>query len=223
MVKFGLSVLLLSAGASACAPDPKPLTQLILVADTDLSEIDRIEFTAQGEGHQDQTAEAARAPGDGPSYVAIVRKEGSLGPLTVTARGFDGEVALVERVHQVSFVQDETRVVPLHLVGSCRNARCGGAETCSESGCVDRALPATQLAEWSGQPPGLLTAVDAGTNDAGTQDAGTPDARGRDAGTLWRQCDGRWVDLLTEHDFCGTCTNSCRAQEDCVAGACVRK
>ncbi len=252
MVKFGHSALLLSMSLLACASDTKPLTQLVLVADTDISEIDRIEFAVVGA--QPDAAEATRTADSGPSYVTIVRDQGTLGPVTVTARGYAGQTALIERVQIVSFVRDETLVVPLHLVARCRDVSCGNDETCSESGCVERELAASQLAPWSGQPPGLASTSDAGPaqdggeddagardagpedaapQDAAPQDAGPQDADAQDAGSdaqtrdagfpIFRQCGGRWVDVQTDPNNCGGCGDACNKNQECLAGTCVKK
>lgn len=186
-----------------CAQEEESLTQLVLVADTDIARIDAIEFNIAADDAEPQSARARYESGSGPVYVTLVRDRGPLGPLSVRARGLDGTELVLERSHELSFVAGETRVVTLHLAKSCLNRSCGGAQTCSESGCVERALEAGELASWSGSAPSLSSLADAGSGSA-CGDAGEVDLRSNDA-------------------HCGRCFNACRAQQTCSAGECVRK
>jgi len=209
---------------AACAPDDRPLTQLVLVADTDIADIDTIRFEVSESGNPEtELAEATRSEGSGPSYVAVVRQEGSLGPVTVTARGFRRGMPRIERVHRVSFVSEQTRVVSLHLLARCLEpSRCPAEQSCGETGCIGRDLTAPQLTSWSGTPPALAH----GSSDAALP---APDARVSDAGsdagsTELRQCgDAGLVDLQSDPLHCGECVTKCTGMRTvCSAGKCVK-
>src|SRR4051812_12067656 len=115
---LGLLTLLLAA---SCSQDPKPLTQLVLVSDTDVATVDEVQFLVHAEDGS-HPAEMSRVPRSGasPAYVSVVREDGSLGPLAVTAFALNnGERTGLSRTQRVSFVSDQTRVVKLHLPASC--------------------------------------------------------------------------------------------------------
>ena len=209
-----LSTLVLGA----CAADERPLTQLILVADTDMANIDTIQFEVSEAGQPDQErAEAAHSATSGPAFVSLVRDEGSLGPLTVVARGLRGGMVQIERTQRVSFVDKQTRVVPLHLFASClRPPRCSPEQACDDSGCIPKDLTEAQLPPWTGTPPAL--------NDQTAGDAGASDAQVADASnSMLRLCgDAGLVDLQNNDAHCGACDTSCNANRICIAGTCVR-
>jgi hypothetical protein len=160
--------LLLALG---CGQDIHPLTQLVLVADTDIQALDQVVFEISSEAQGSRTAQASRVGQSGPSYVSVVHEVGPLGPVTVSARGLRQGAVLVQRTQRVSFVAGQTRVVPLWLLASCQNVVCAQEQTCSASGCTPLDLPAAELPEWTGEPPGLGST---GLGDAGSADAGAP-------------------------------------------------
>jgi len=197
----------------ACSADTDPQTQLVLVADTDIPGIDLVTFDVSDLDGSVRRASAAQRMGDeGPSYVTVLREEGSLGPLRVTARALRQGASLVERVHTVSFAPDETRVVPLHLLARCVGVSCGVGRTCGESGCTASAVDA--LPAWTGAPPSLRDLADA---------AIAADAGEADAGALVRCGDAGLVDVQSDALHCGACDVSCRGQRVCSAGVCVAK
>ncbi|MDB4973820.1 MAG: Tryptophan synthase alpha chain [Myxococcaceae bacterium] len=239
--------LLLTTVICACSQDENPATQLILVADTDSAEIERIRFEVRGTGHEDGLlAEAAHAPGSGPSYVSLERGEGGLGPLTVSATGFNHAGALrLSRTQRVSFVPRQTRVVLLHLFASCLGPpaiTCSPADTCAASGCVAQELGESELLPWSGVAPGLSPKqADAATLDAGTPGADASPPRrdaGPDAGDaevdagppeLMSCGDAGVVDVQSDFSHCGNCTTACvsnipamlHAVSSCMRGSCA--
>lgn len=210
-----LSTLVLGA----CAAEERPLTQLILVADTDVANVDTIQFEVSEAGQPElERAQAAYSASSGPAYVSLVRDEGSLGPLTVVARGLRAGAVQIERTQHVSFVAKQTRVVPLHLFASClRPPRCTPEQACDGSGCIARDLSEAQLLPWTGAPPtlnGTGPTTDAGLGDAQVADAGSP---------ILRQCGAAGtVDIQSNVQHCGGCDKSCSANRTCVAGACVK-
>ena len=186
--------LLVLASAAACASKSPDLTQLILVSDTDIPTLDTIELEIEGPSGRRESTKTA-VPDDGsPIYLTLLRDEGPLGPLTITARGYEGDAVIVERTVQVSFVVGETRVVELFLIGSCvtLQSRCGDDETCTEDGCQPQELAPESLPPWRGEPPSLQD-----TNDGG------PDV------VLTSCPDAGMVDLLRDPKNCGECGKAC--------------
>lgn len=211
-------VALLLALLVACSDETTPRTQLVLVADTDLDEADLITFEVSDlDGSLRKSATAPAAVDAVPRYVSLVRESGPLGPLTITARALAGGRVLVERVHTASFVVDETRMVPLHLLARCVGSACGADQTCTEQGCRARALD--ELPAWPGDAPGLDDLRDAGT-DAGP-DIG---ADGGDAGATLTRCgDAGLFDLASDPRRCGRCDRSCSNNQVCRAAKCAAK
>lgn len=173
-------------------------TQLMLVADTDIADLVRIDF-AISDGERERTASGEVRGTGSPRSVAILREEGPLGPVTVTARGYDADGLRVWRHAVVSFVPGQTVVVLLHLLDGCSHVECGGSATCTERGCESALIAASALRDWNGtlpvlpdNHPPLDGAVDEGdasaqpdsgvAMDAESQvDASTPEDASQDA------------------------------------------
>jgi hypothetical protein len=197
MVRIGLCLLALSAGCG-----DGDLTELVLSADSDLV-LDQITFEVSADGVAPKTAQAARQ-GSGPSYVSIVRDHGTLGPLTVVARGSYQNRELVHRTHVVSFVPGESLLVPLDLYSRCVSAICLNSQTCGKDGCQAQALD--DLPTWTGKAPAIEQ------SDAGQDDAGG-----------LTMCGSDLVDLASDAENCGSCGHGCWLWENCAAGTCVLK
>jgi hypothetical protein len=218
-------------------------TQLMVVADTDIDDLEVIRFEVSGDG-ETQTAES-RAFDAEPASLALVPKGSKLGPLTVTARGLRSDATVIQRSAEVSFVAHQTLVVQLHLLASCVGVTCGDNESCTEQGCSPRALNSDSLAPWEGEPPRIGgadvdAALDAGADAGPSVDGSTdPDDAGAqldggseaavDAGPD-ANCnpDGALVDLDTDVNNCGMCRNVCRPPQGlrntvavCNMGACA--
>jgi hypothetical protein len=219
-----------SALLLGCAPDEvNARTQLMLVADTDIADLNQIAFNVREDARERTSGRIAVASGDAPFTMAVLREEGSLGPLVVSARGFRGETLLVERSAVVSFTPGKTLTVVLHLVQSCMTLQCESDETCTERGCQ---LPdAGTPAPWNGTAPILGEELDAGMPgadagaDAGQQsDAGQPSDAGDGSDANWMQCGSRTVDVNSDLDHCGRCSRPCRLTGDSasnVVAACT--
>jgi len=213
--KYGLSLLWVAALPllGACAADERPLTQLILVADTDVNNIDAIQFEVSGPGGSDkELAQATHSATTGPAFVSIVRDDGVLGPLTVVARGLRGTNVVIERTQRVSFVAKQTRVVLLHLFASCLRApRCSAEQACDSTGCIGQDLSEAQLPSWTGTPPplhGTATATDGGVSDAGNP--------------ALRECGPAGsVDIQSNVAHCGACDRACVAGPHASSATCV--
>lgn len=249
-----LAALLSCLGASlgACAQDSEPATQLILVVDSDLERLDAVDFRVEAPNATAKTASAApRASGD-PIYLTLLREQGPLGPLTISATAKRGVLTMVTRTHVVSFVAGESLVVPLHLVRSCLGRSCGSGQTCTERGCAPRELDQNDLASWSGTPPTLasaaLTQCDEGLIDLASDPEHCGDCGQAcsvlnsqqhalatcSEGTCGIACEALYGDCdddarngceraLTDTRHCGSCGNECSSTQRCSAGVCVKK
>jgi hypothetical protein len=211
-----------------CAGDDvNTRTQLMLVADTDIADLNQIAFDVREDTRIRTSGRIAVASSDAPFTMAVLREEGSLGPLVVSARGYRGDTPLVERSALVSFTPGKTLTVVLHLVQSCVTLQCDNDETCTERGCQ---LPdAGTPTPWNGTAPTLGDGLDASMpgSDAGP-DAGQPSDAGEGSDANWMQCGLRTVDLNSDLDHCGRCNRPCRLtgvsanniMAACVAGVC---
>lgn len=184
---------------TACSQEPKPLTQLVLVADTDVASVDAVQFLIRSDDGARSEMSTVPRNGTDSAYVSVVREEGPLGPLLVASFALqNGERTGLVRVQRVSFVPDQTRVVKLHLAASCIGKSCAESDTCSETGCVP--IDESELSPWDGTAPriGDVTPADASTpkidgGDAATSDAG-PDGALHDAGTADASTDAGQID-----------------------------
>ena len=182
MVKY--LVFLTSLALAGCSAGAAARTELLLVADTDIPRIDRIEFRIEGPGKKPQRAEARVSESSpAPHSLGVLYTGGSLEPLTLTATGYDGTELVVSRQARVAFVKGKTRIVPLHLSQVCDGApACKEAGfTCTERGCESATLDGDELDDWAGELPELpKPARDGGgpVMDGGmtSSDAGPPDA-----------------------------------------------
>jgi hypothetical protein len=240
-----IATLACCALISGCADDKAtPRTQLVLVADTDITTLDFVQFEVSGANVPAKSERASVAGEDPPYTLAVLRDHGPLDDVTVSARGYQGSTLVVERSALVSFVPHETLTVPLHLLRSCMNVQCGEGKTCAEHGCQDAALDPDQLAPWHGTAPGLdagdeedaggaeldgQTADGAAQSDAANPaDAADPADAGNppDAALTW--CVTRFADLSSDVDNCGKCGKQCKLsgqppanlEPACVAGQC---
>jgi hypothetical protein len=220
MQRPGLGIALAALALAGCS-ETKARTQLMLVADTNIPNLNAIQFEVSDEGRS-ESAEATTLDA-GPATLAVVPTGDELGPLRVTAYGVRRNVRIVERSAVVSFVPHQTRVVELHLLASCIVNDCGSGQTCTENDCQPEELSDDDLPSWSGEAPRL----DTGTGAAGEAgaDAATDAGSGTDAGRVNCGADAASVDLETDINHCGSCANVCKAgarntQPVCSMGDC---
>ncbi|MFT3925238.1 MAG: hypothetical protein QM778_22060 [Myxococcales bacterium] len=232
--------LALSCGVwTGCENQTEARTELLLVADTDVAAPNTIHFEVSGPEGTAKRVETEdgeyKSTDELPQTVALVYTEGELGPFTVTSSIVAGNVT-IKRTHIVDFVPGKTLLVPLHLASACTR-ECPG-QTCDEDGrCVPEELE--NLVTYTRKPERVFSTMDGGSEmppmDSGTEqdsgstpvDGSTPVAdagadAGSDAGVQdIRICNGMEVDVLTNKDFCGSCTKKCNgAGRICVAGMC---
>ncbi len=165
-----LSVVSMFAVLS-CRADTTPLTQLMVVVDSDMTSIDRVRVRVDGMVGAKEATASDLDDNPLPRTLALVHAGGPLGPITVTAEGLDGSALIVTRRAQLSFVQGRNLMLKLDLVSSCAGMKCSGSDTCVAGGCRTSKVDVTKLDEWSGASPDL---------DAG---AGEPDSSVMDAGS----------------------------------------
>jgi hypothetical protein len=231
MVSRPVALLLMAAGSVALGCSERtPRTQLMVVADTNISNLQAIRFEISGDD-RNESAETA-LPSDGPAMLALVQAGGSAGPLTITAKALRLGRTVVQRSAVVEFVPRQTRVVKLHLLERCVGVVCATGSTCSEQGCRDDELTSDDLPAWHGDAPSLSGMnADAGAQDAGSDAAG--DASSSDAAdsaladSALTNCGmgpAAAVDLQSNVEHCGMCKNVCKpvrnATAICVDGEC---
>jgi hypothetical protein len=240
-VRLVLLALLLS-----CSENAAPLTELVVVVDSDLTvpaQLDEIRVVAAGPDGDMQTA-SARLGQDQPPLprnVVLRHQGGPLGPFDVRVEGRRGGGNVLTREAEVSFERDRSLVLPMHLVSVCRNTSCPDDESCTEHGCQPRAVDTDQLEEWSGEKPelepGSTPAQDGGRPDASADGGAPADAAGvPDTGMCVPRpevcngadddCDGRrdnGFDLNNDENNCGRCGLQCndRRGEVCCRGFCA--
>ncbi|MEM9191645.1 MAG: LamG-like jellyroll fold domain-containing protein [Myxococcota bacterium] len=152
-----------------CSTDP--LTEIVVVVDSDLAagdEINEVRIEVEGLGPERQEARAAIGSDvDLPVVTGLVYRGGPLGPIAVTASGVMGGEEVLSRKAEVSFRSEESLLLRLDLVRSCLPTACPAGETCGEAGC--ESVERVALPVWPGSPPRLPR------DDAGL-DAAVPDA-----------------------------------------------
>lgn len=170
-----LSVFALQALLLGCEGSTRTRTQLVLVADTDMAELDEVSFEVTPPAGDPQNARGAIAVGS-PAFVVLAHEsDAPLGPYHVSVLGKAAGTALISRTASLSFVSGQTRTALLHLVRACVHVTCPEGLVCAhDASCRAEQLEADELQPWSGQPPSLVSNGDA---DAGLgEDAEPPDA-----------------------------------------------
>lgn len=208
---------------AACSQSADPVTELVVVVDSDLSvpaELDEISVRATGPDGKAQTASARLGAGMTPLPRSLVlsHEAGPLGPLEVRVEGKRGGATLLTRTAEASFVVGKSLVLPLHLVGACRTRRCPDDQTCTEQGCADPQLNSDKLEEWSGDKP-RLGAVDAGAPADGAEpepldagDAASRDAAAQDAGSEAATSDAAMC--VPKAELCNAADDDCNGRVD---------
>jgi hypothetical protein len=161
-----------------------------------------------------------------PRRLSLQHTTGPLGPFEVEVVGLNAGAELVTRRARFSFVEGETRVLLMHLVGFCSSQTCSGGQTCTESGCRPIDVPESELRPWTGTTPRLGDTPDAGTPDTSTpSDSCVPS--GESCNGMDDDCDGMVdedFDLSADPNNCGTCGNRCQTggRTMCCMGMCAR-
>ena len=83
-------------GLLGCAEDEVvPRTQLMLVADTDLTTLDGIEFEIRQGDTFERSGKISISAADAPYTMAVLHESRSLGPVQITATAYRGLLTLV--------------------------------------------------------------------------------------------------------------------------------
>ncbi|MAQ15475.1 MAG: hypothetical protein CMN30_11855 [Sandaracinus sp.] len=240
MVKRAL--LALGLALLGCGSDP--ITQVIVVVDSDIADLEQIRLDVVAPDGRTETATAALGAGEPglPRTLTLVHSTGPLGPYQVTATGLRGGGPVVDRRASFDFQADRSLVLTMHLVAACQGQSCGG-QTCTERGC--ESLDSNgRLTAWTGTPPrlGETPMVDMGTpevdmcrpevcNDADDDCDGAVD---EEVTVSDEACNGDDDDCdgTTDEDFdlqndpmnCGGCGIQCvfrNGSGTCTGGSCV--
>lgn len=185
------------------------LTQLVVVIDTNLridqmEELD-VQITRGDTVVAERTVDLAEVTW--PQTIGLVYEAGELGPVRVAIEGRLGGLAVIERAASTSFTKNETRMVPMYLLGECLAVECTGEnETCvgGELQCANENIAPSSLPAWSRKPASI------GQCEVGQGDC-----------TAAAGCE---TDLRTDSEHCGTCDTVCsdnHAVSRCEASACV--
>lgn len=157
--------------AISCSTDSQPLTEVMVVVDSDLAEIDSVRVRVDGMGEPKVATATDLEKRPLPRSVAIVHNGGPLGPITVTAEGLAGGATLVSRRAQLSFVRGRNLMLRLYLEQSCAGTKCDARdETCVAGSCESVDVLSTELEDWSGKLPDHREAGEG--RDAGVDDSG---------------------------------------------------
>lgn len=214
---------LLAVGISGCQ---QPLTELVVVVDTDYEAPDALEavdLVITGPSGSVETVHVELATITLPVSLGVVHRGGPLGVVGIEALGRSGDVTRVRSAMLTSFVAGERREVRLGLWRRCEGELCTPNTTCSEGSCGSAEVPGTDLPPFQGE----VRRSDAGAVDAAESDGGMLDG-GVDGGCTGTPgtpevCDG--VDqncngVIDEGDVC-VCSTPCElahATSTCVVG-----
>jgi hypothetical protein len=168
--------------AFSCSPDSLPLTQVMVVVDSDIAQVDSVRVRVEGMGDPKVATAEDLAKRPLPRTVAIVYRGGPLGPITVTADALAGKATLVSRRVEFSFVRGRNLTLTIVLEQSCVEVACeADGDTCIDGGCESAEVDSTRLSDWSGKTPSHRDAGASG-GDAGVDDGGTGSGGGTPAG-----------------------------------------
>lgn len=176
--------------AFSCSPDSLPLTEVMLVVDSDIREVDSVQVRVEGMGETKVATANDLAKRPLPRTVAIVHRGGQLGPIDVTADAYAGKEKLVSRHARFSFVRGSNMTFTIELEQSCASVLCTSRnETCIAGACKSSEVDESELSEWSGKP----SRRDAGASggDAGDDDGSTGNGGGTSGGGRGGQAGSR--------------------------------
>ena len=211
MRRAALTLVAAVATVASAASCEHPITQLILVIDTDLRVPDDIDLVHIGvlgptEIPADQTVALAGDAAIGlPLSLGLVSDSDRLGPVKITV---DGQlttgadpITVVTRNVRTTFVQDETRVVLVRLLASCVGHMCPDEQTCNDGTCRPQFLAPSELEPWAGHisVPERCNGVDDDGDDLVDED----------------------FDFDIDPQNCGGCARPCGASLACSGGMCL--
>jgi hypothetical protein len=128
-----------------CGKDATPLTQMVVVVDSDLrvpSELDAIAIEVSGAAALPQ-ADADLTTQGLPRSLGLVHSGGTLGPFDVIVHGLHGGSVVVTRRASVSFREGVTLELAVPLERACAGANapsCADDQTCKAGACAASAV-----------------------------------------------------------------------------------
>ena len=150
-----LALMTIAAFTMSC--EERPLTQIIVVVDSNLlvpQDIDRLHILVNLPG------DPARRVINGtlstsdpfPRTVALVHEGGSLGPIELRVEGRDGVTPQIAQDLSFSFRPEESLMLQVNLMSSCLGFPCPLPDTCRDGECQPVELPEDYLTPWSSVP-----------------------------------------------------------------------
>jgi len=168
------------AFALGCSSDSDPLTQIQVTVDSDLDvpdQLDRVTIGVAGMVTDEAaSADLSERGSPLPRRLTLLHQVGPLGPVRVTATGFQGGTQVVERVVETRFESGKLVPLAIELQRACLDVSCPDGASCDDGECrsISDGSPV-------GAPDGGGAGDGGGGEDGGLQDAGD-DAGATDAG-----------------------------------------
>ena len=134
--------LAMASWFAACGGGTSPLTQIVVLVDSDLSvpsELDALSIEVVTGTASPVTASVQLRVQPLPGSVGLVHSSGPLGPVKILVRGLLNGSPVVERLAVVSFEPDKTLLLRMPLSRACLNTgmtACGAELTCDLGQCV---------------------------------------------------------------------------------------
>jgi hypothetical protein len=175
---------------ASCSAEDEPLTQIVVVVDSDFSGLAR--FTAKIEGFEEPTTVEADLEDEPlPRRFSLVHDGGPLGPMKVTVSAYtDGDAPiLVEPRSHMFFEPGRTLLLRIDLLAACVGL-CEDGEACIAPGECVSSKDAAVLTPWTGNPDDLAVGgpLDGGMDsgmvsvpDGSMEEGGTAEDTGVDA------------------------------------------
>ncbi|MEY4575527.1 MAG: hypothetical protein RL701_230 [Pseudomonadota bacterium] len=141
----GIIAIVLSAATclTGCDSDTEPLTQIVVVVDSDLrvpAELDRVAIQIDRTTNSTSRHEIALADVQLPLSLGLVHSGGPYGPIDVSAVGISNGKSVAERSAKVYFTHDATLKLELDLTRRCLDKVCLPGRTCVDGECQDRTV-----------------------------------------------------------------------------------
>jgi hypothetical protein len=208
-MRLASSILALECAALVAGCSATPLTQLIVVVDTDYAvpaELDTIAIGVVGPEMPEDPVRVAPAIIGLPVTLGLVHRGGVLGPITVSVEGELGGSARVRRVVRTSFVASESRVLWVDLLRACDGPICTDVETtCLAGSCGGIDVDPRRLPLYAG----TIERFDAGPTMDAMADVPIDDVPGLDARDTPADVRGRDACMPTGAETCNGLDDDC--------------
>jgi hypothetical protein len=127
-------------------------TEVIIAVQSDIPNLDRITILVSSPSGASMSSMATfgTGPSDFVRTLGVTYSSGPTGPFLVTVTGFDTGTQIIARNAVFEFVRNETRVLHVDLLASCRGVACTAGQTCGESGCRAQMVSPSELEPYTG-------------------------------------------------------------------------